>query len=428
MNAVDRLLDLITTRFGLTLEDWSHAAIKEILSIKSVEQKKSIEEIAHLAEWNNEQLRELAGHLTVGESFFFRHPEHIAALLDDIRARLTAKGASGPITIWSAGCAGGQEPYSIAIACHEQLPPLERSRLTILATDLDSKEIERAERGRYFEWSFRGLSPERRERYFTLQSNNCFEINRSIREMVRFNCSTVQEQTAQALMLVDYIFFRNVSIYLKPESQKAIFAGFHRILNPGGLLFIAPSDAAPPRNYFRLAQGTSTSAYRAVRAEEVRSSLPALDALLHDQLRYNSSIERPHFHGNRSTKKRNGVTSIRDTRANEEVRAASLSSVRELDEHDGYLVLGQQRLADDQAEDAADAFRYALFLNPDDLLTRFWYAVSLQRCGVPKRSLMQIQKLFSTMNEMSKDALLSDGQTTVGALLDATQQLKEKLR
>jgi cytochrome c-type biogenesis protein CcmH/NrfG len=104
-----------------------------------------------------------------------------------------------------------------------------------------------------------------------------------------------------------------------------------------------------------------------------------------------------------------------------------LTIVRDSCEHDGYLALGQQQLADDRAEEAVDAFRHAVFLNPDDLLTRFWYAVSLQRCGVHKRSLMQIQKLFSTLNEMSKDEVLSDGQTTVGDLLGATQQLKEKL-
>jgi hypothetical protein len=96
-------------------------------------------------------------------------------------------------------------------------------------------------------------------------------------------------------------------------------------------------------------------------------------------------------------------------------------------EHVSYLESGKRHLENDRSSRAVDDFRRAVFHNPTDPVARFWYSVSLQRSGVPKRSLMQIQHLLSMLKDMPMDTLLSDGQTTASELLSAAMQLKERL-
>ena len=104
-----------------------------------------------------EQVESLASFLTISETYFWREPRVFEALRDQILPELTrAKATTGRnLRLWSAGCATGEEPYSIAIALREALPDLKDWRITLLATDINPHILRQAAAGVYGNWSFR---------------------------------------------------------------------------------------------------------------------------------------------------------------------------------------------------------------------------------------------------------------------------------
>ena len=114
------------------------------------------------------RLENLARHLTVGETYFFREKRSLEVFERNIVPELiqARRGSSKAIRIWSAGCATGEEPYSIAIMVNKLMAGLEKWNVEILATDLNSGSLQKAAEGIYGEWSFRGIPPSVRSAYF----------------------------------------------------------------------------------------------------------------------------------------------------------------------------------------------------------------------------------------------------------------------
>ena len=101
--------------------------------------------------------------------------------------------------------------------------------------------------------------------------------------------------------------------------------------------------------------------------------------------------------------------------------------IRSEEEPVDHLARGQRHLEADRPDMAEAEFRRAVFLNPQDNLARFWYAMSLLRNGAPNRSLVQIRQLFMVLNQVAPESVLSDGNTTAGELIEAVTQLQERL-
>src|SRR5262245_45039167 len=114
------------------------------------------------------QLDTLASHLTVGETYFFREPKAFAALAADILPALIQKrrGNEQRLRLWSTACSTGEEAYSLAILVRQVLPDWRHWQVSILATDINGRALQKAVQGVYGEWSFRDTPPEFKERYF----------------------------------------------------------------------------------------------------------------------------------------------------------------------------------------------------------------------------------------------------------------------
>ncbi len=408
MNLTDRLGDLLTKRYGLQVEERSRDALSTAFEEMRREKRMSPEALMNALHRQELLVRSLASRITVGESFFYRHPEHLGVLVDAVRNRLEALPPLRPLVIWSAGCADGQEAYSVAMACRESLNPVQLSRITIIASDLSSLAVERAEKGEYLEWSFRGFSPLIRDRYFTPVGQGRFQLMEEIRKMVRFECVSLQEH---AMRLgddsVDFLFFRNVAIYFEAAALDTLFERFRHLLDGEGLLFMAPSDQTPPRAGFRRIGESSTSVYFPVPEGEISTFIPPEYLPSPGKLRFTPMVMR-----------------VAESAPTPPAKGATNDRSGDLE---GYVMRGQRNLANDLVESAADDFRRAVFLSPNDPLARFWYALSLHRSGVPRRSLFQIHHLFVVLHEMPENQVLSDGNTTVADLLSATEQLKERI-
>ena len=206
-------------------------------------------------------LRRLAAARTVGETYFFRHAEHADALLACVVRQLAVKPEAH---VWSAGCATGEEPYSLAIVLRERLGEERANRVRIDATDLNERAVVAAKAGRYGEWSLRATSPGRRARWF-VKEGQTYALGTTICACVRYFPLSIQEHLAlMAPNSLDLVLFRNVGVYLTADALEALFRGFARVLVSGGMLSQAATDPAPPSGLFVRTNHESTSLFVAV--------------------------------------------------------------------------------------------------------------------------------------------------------------------
>ncbi len=224
----------------------------------------------------------LLAELTVGESYFFRESGALELLEAEVlpAARRRAPGGR-PLRIWSAGCATGEEPYSVAIRLCElgYDGPAE-----ITATDISRPRLDAARRGRYTRWSLRGVSDQRVERWFERRGPH-FLLDEGIRRAVDFrelNLIGGEYPVAESGSGQDLVLCRNVLIYFDMQSVREIATRLLASLQPDGWLLLGASD--PPLAELvpcRLVMLPSGAAYqrddaaeRAPRAYAARPALP----------------------------------------------------------------------------------------------------------------------------------------------------------
>jgi chemotaxis methyl-accepting protein methylase len=178
-------------------------------------------------------LQRLVDRVTIQESQFFRDEGQFATLAREVLPALPAG------LIWSAGCANGQEAWSLAITLLES----GRTDCTILATDISTAALRRAEEGRYHARELRGLSPARRDRWFVAGKGG-FEVGPEARRLVRFahhNLATGSLPFHSGNCRL--VFCRNVMIYFSDDEISSLLARIGAGLGPGGLLFLGYSES-----------------------------------------------------------------------------------------------------------------------------------------------------------------------------------------
>jgi chemotaxis protein methyltransferase CheR len=194
------------------------------------------------------QIEILASYLTISETYFWREPQVFGALREQILPDLIRKREAGErrLRIWSAGCATGEEAYSIAILLRELIPDLKNWNITLLATDINPNILRRAAAGVYGEWSFRNTPPELKQRYFCQIEAGKFEIIPEVRKLVTFSYLNLAEDEFPSPInntnAMDLIFCRNVLMYFtKERTQQVGQRLYHSLLN-GGWLIVAASE------------------------------------------------------------------------------------------------------------------------------------------------------------------------------------------
>jgi chemotaxis protein methyltransferase CheR len=193
-----------------------------------------------------EEWEELARTFTCGETFFFRDRGQIDLLRMHLLPQLIAQhGTDKTLRLWSAGCASGEEVYSLAMLVDMVLPNRDGWNILILGTDIDSKAISRAQRGRYGAWSFRMVPEEMQQRYFRLEGN-LWVLDENIRRMVTLRVSNLVvdpfPDPGSGLHGMDLILCRNVFIYFNSAAVHAVAAKFAATLLEGAYLLTAHTE------------------------------------------------------------------------------------------------------------------------------------------------------------------------------------------
>ncbi len=181
--------------------------------------------------------------LLINVTSFFRDADAFVVLREAILPELCKdKLEHSTFRAWVAGCATGEEAYSIAILLREWMEKSRREfRVQIYGTDLDDETIAIARAGIYSSNITQNVTPERLRRFFTKEDAGGYRIKKEIREMVVFAIQNVLKDPP--FIKLDLLSCRNLLIYLGSELQNQLIPTFHYALRPGGILFLSPSES-----------------------------------------------------------------------------------------------------------------------------------------------------------------------------------------
>ena len=196
------------------------------------------------------QLDTLVAHLTVGETYFLRDESHFQALQHHILPGLMQAHMEGgpPPRFWSAACCTGEEPYTIAMMLEKMGPFYSNGDFSVLATDINTRFLEKARKGVYTNWSLRNAPSWMVEKYFKVQGKNRFEIDPRLKKGLRFTnlnlVDPVYPSPVTKTQNINVIFCRNVLMYFNDELRSTVIDRLSWALADGGWLFVGPSEAA----------------------------------------------------------------------------------------------------------------------------------------------------------------------------------------
>ncbi len=211
------------------------------------------------AEWllaqpaHEQRIETLITYLTVGETHFFRDGKLFQALEEKFLPELIhSRRTNGRVLrIWSAGCATGEEPYSIAIVLSRLLAHVSNGPANILATDLNREFLRKAAEGVYSDWSFRSVPEGVKEAYFSIHGDEA-RLLPDIKKMVQFSHHNLARDPYPLgwgeTEPMDLIFCRNVIMYFTLERQEQIINKLCECLAEGGLLVVSPAEASSVTN------------------------------------------------------------------------------------------------------------------------------------------------------------------------------------
>ena len=193
---------------------------------------------------NPQQYDKLLDRITINVSEFFRNPKTFKAIREKVIPAIVERKeniAGYNIRIWSAGCATGEEPYSLAILFKEALQKLgQNSKINIIATDIDKNALRKAKIGCYGVKALKGLKASQIAAYFDKDNDN-YCIKHQIKVMVKFmDYNMISDQLPRA---VDLILCRNVIIYFNKELQNKVYANFYNALASSGFLVAGKTES-----------------------------------------------------------------------------------------------------------------------------------------------------------------------------------------
>jgi chemotaxis protein methyltransferase CheR len=251
------LADLVRRRAGIALRaDKAQTITRQLTPVARVFGFRDSEALlAELAHPHEELARAVTEAITTQDTSFFRDPVVFEYLAKTVLPEITeVRRSRGRLRIWSAGCATGQEAYSLAILLEESNLAATGWILDLIATDISSGAIARAKDGVYSQHEIqRGLPPVARSRYFT-QDASGWRATERLRRSVTFRSFNLLDHFGW-LGEFDIIFCRNVLIYITPEEKAALLEKLARALAIDGRLVLGAAEGASATPFFNPAPG-----------------------------------------------------------------------------------------------------------------------------------------------------------------------------
>ena len=247
------LRDLLEKKTGLYIADEKVGRLEEPFAELCLVQSTGAGEILRAIDLGDaagrRYLDQLVGAIATNETYFFRIPAHFETLRDYLLPEIIERkklAGEKTLRIWSAGCSTGEEPYSVAITLLEHFPQLLSWQVRIIAIDIDLDALARAAEGVYRSWSFRGIEPALKRKYWQALPEDSYRIDERVRALVKFAPLNLESEAypspANETNDLDIIFCRNVTIYFRPHTVKKVLQRFHECLVPGGFLLTGAAE------------------------------------------------------------------------------------------------------------------------------------------------------------------------------------------
>jgi chemotaxis protein methyltransferase CheR len=241
---LERFRAAIASRIGLQFDDARLGFLGEVLQGRLDKLGTSSEAYLDAIEQDRQrgEIGALARHLTVGETYFFRNIEQFRAFTEVVLPeRMRRHCTPQVLRLLSAGCASGEEAYSMAIAARQAVP--DSWSVVIRAVDLNPAALEKAARARYSSWALREAPLEVQRQWFHPNDRELV-LDQAIRAAVRFRTANLASDDPELWQPATYdvIFCRNVLMYFAPEQMRAVIARIARSLAPGGFLFLGHAE------------------------------------------------------------------------------------------------------------------------------------------------------------------------------------------
>lgn len=420
---------------------------------------------------SDEGLEALLNALTIGESYFFRNRPHFDALTEKIFPELIADARTRKtLRIWCAGCATGEEPYSISILLRDKFPEVAKWNIVITATDINTHFLKRAKEGIYTKWSFRGVDEELIWRYFTKEGENHYRLHADIRRTVNFkwfNLANLPYAGRLPVPEYDLIMCRNVLIYFAFQFANEVVSAFADLAHPGTYLLVGHSEAFPALSQLDVIYSNATYYYRYHKDPGERAdrqsispsptlSIPGIGVKTVVPLSpVPDAAGRPIFHSGsveglekrlpekRIPPRRPSRRGLNITAELEQARIlANQGKVTEAFDRLSLLANGQGNLdyrvhflnaiiADQggHVQAAIKSLKQAIFLNKNFVIGHFYLGVINQREGKLKNASRSFRNARNLVEKLSPDQLLDEAEgLTAGRLREIVDARFEEIK
>lgn len=250
MESLKVIRDLVSNYSGIFFDDDKLYILENRLVSRFNDKKDhafTFEEYYNYLLRYEDELVTLIDYLIIPETYFFRETDQLETFTNDVIINLIKhKKEKGEkvFRIWSAGCASGEEAYTIAMLTQEHKQLFDPLRVEVLASDISQRQLEIARRGVYPERSLWNTTPYYIEKYFTLDKDNHYKVNEDIKKFVYiFPINLMDQDKLKQIKNVDVIFCRNVIIYFGLEARKKLVDSFYSVLNEKGFLLLGHAES-----------------------------------------------------------------------------------------------------------------------------------------------------------------------------------------
>lgn len=229
-------VDAVKNAYGIDLSSYKEAQMKRrLVALRQQKGYTDFQQFYDKMTKDSALLDVFLDRMTINVSSFYRNAKRWGILENKVLPKLLRDRSR--LKIWSAACSTGEEPYTLAMLLSRVLP---LSNVSILATDLDERVLEKAQAGRFLERSLLELPAPLKERFFKRIDAIHWQINERLQEVVRFQKHNLLEDPFSKNF--DLIVCRNVLIYFTDDAKERLYRKFNAALAPDGMLFVGSTE------------------------------------------------------------------------------------------------------------------------------------------------------------------------------------------
>ncbi len=250
------LATLIYQQFGINLTDKKKALVRGRLNrVLKNRNLKNFREYLDLVQHDatGTSLIELVDRISTNHTFFFRESDHFSFLVDSVLPELMKTGntdSDSEVRLWCAGCATGEEAYTLAMLCQEFAQSHSyRGKIKILATDISMTALESASKGQYNDERVRLVPDSLKKKYLSPVENDLWPVSPVLKSMILFKRLNFMDQSFPFKNRFHVIFCRNVMIYFDRPTKNSLVARLSDCLFPGHHFFIGHSETLGRDNF-----------------------------------------------------------------------------------------------------------------------------------------------------------------------------------